>query len=390
MKTAPLTGAAGSVKKIIALLVVVAVVVFAIWFMGRQPPAQVLLHTVGRGTVEKTVSNTRAGTVEACRRSKLSMPGGGRVDSLLVDEGDQVESGQILLSLWNKDRMAMQAQASAQLQSARHGAEKICVEADNAEREAKRLDTLLARKLASMEATELGRTKAQGSRFACQAARDEEQVALANLEINNVMLEETILRAPFAGTIAEINGEIGEYVTPSPPGIPTPPAVDLIDYSCLYVTAPIDEVDAGELHPGLPARISLDAFRGESFVGKLDRVAPYVLDLEKQARTVEVDVVFTDPAVRERLLVGYSADIDIILETHDDVLRVPTEAVMENDQVYRYNRESGTLELVSIEAGLRNWNFTEVTGKLQAGDEIVLSLDVPDLAHGLTVVPRDD
>ena len=94
--------------------------------------------------------------------------------------------------------------------------------------------------------------------------------------------------------------------------------------------------------------------------------------------------------MRERLLVGYSADIDIILETHADVLRIPTEAVMENDQVYRYNRSSGTLELVSIEAGLRNWNFTEVTGNLEAGDEIVLSLDVPGLAEGLEVVPRDD
>jgi HlyD family secretion protein len=273
---------------------------------------------------------------------------------------------------------------------AHHSAEKICVESENAAREARRLETLLERKLASREATELGRTRAQGSSFACQAARDEEQVAKANLDINNVLLEETFLRAPFAGVVAKINGEIGEYVTPSPPGVATPPAVDLIDYSCLYVTAPIDEVDAGELHKGLPARVSLDAFRGEHFPGTLNRIAPYVLDLEKQARTVEIDVVFDDPDVRERLLVGYSADIDIILETHADVLRVPTEAVMENDQVYRYNRDNGTLELVSIDVGLRNWNFTEVTGQLQAGDEIVLSLDVPDLSEGLEVVPRDD
>ncbi|MCB1704605.1 MAG: efflux RND transporter periplasmic adaptor subunit [Halioglobus sp.] len=377
-------------RKVIALLIIVAVAVLAIWFMGRQPPAQVLLHTVARGTVEKTVSNTRAGTVEACRRSKLSMPSGGRVDSLLVDEGDRVESGQVLLSLWNKDRRAMQAQASARLQSARHSAEKICVESENAQREATRLDTLLARKLASREATELGRTKAQGSAFACQAARDEEQVAAANLEINNVLLDETFLRAPFAGIVAEINGEVGEYVTPSPPGVATPPAVDLIDYSCLYVTAPIDEVDAGALQRGLPARINLDAFRGETFAGTLDRIAPYVLDLEKQARTVEVDVVFDDPAVRERLLVGYSADIDIILDTHPDVVRIPTEAVMDNDEVYRYNRVTGTLELLSIDTGLRNWNFTEVTANLQPGDEIVLSLDVPGLADGLEVVPRDD
>jgi HlyD family secretion protein len=378
------------VKKILVLLAIVAVAVAVIWYMGRKPPPEVLLHTVARGTVEKTVSNTRAGTVEACRRSKLSMPTGGRVDALLVTEGDRVENGQVLLSLWNKDRRAMQAQASAQLLVARGNAKKVCVEAQNAEREAQRLDTLLERKLASKEATELGRTRAQSGSFACQAARDEEQVAQANLDINNVMLEETFLRAPFAGVVAEINGEIGEYVTPSPPGVATPPAVDLIDYSCMYVTAPIDEVDAGELHKGLPARVTLDAFRGESFPGTLNRIAPYVLDLEKQARTVEVDVVFDDPGVRERLLVGYSADIDILLETHADVLRVPTEAVMENDQVYRFNRDSGTLELVTIEVGLRNWNFTEVMGKLQAGDEIVLSLDVPELADGLEVVPRDD
>lgn len=390
MSPAILTWNNNDVKKILAVLAVAAVAVAAIWYLGREEPPAVLLYKVARGTVEKTVSNTRAGTVEACRRSKLSMPVGGRVDELLVDEGDRVENGQVLLTLWNKDRRAMQAQASAQLQVAQHNAKKICVEAENAEREAKRLETLLERKLASKEATELGRTRAQGGNFACEAARDEAQVAQANLELNNALLEETFLRAPFAGIVAEINGEIGEYVTPSPPGVATPPAVDLIDYSCMYVTAPIDEVDAGGLQKGLPARVSLDAFRGENFPGTLNRIAPYVLDLEKQARTVEVDILFNDPAVRERLLVGYSADIDIILETHPDVLRVPTEAVMENDEVYRYNRDSGTLERVSIAVGLRNWNFTEVTGQLQEGDEIVLSLDVPGLADGLAVVPKDD
>lgn len=390
MNNTSLTGNSASVKKLVAVLAVVVIAISVISYMGRKPPPEVLLYTVVRGTVEKSVSNTRAGTVDACRRSKLSMPMGGRVDELHVDEGDEVKKGQVLLSLWNKDRLAMQSQASAQLQVARHNAKKICVEAENAAREARRLETLLERKLASREATELGRTRAQSSSFACQAAQDEEQVAQANLDVNNVLLEETFLRAPFAGVVAKINGEIGEYVTPSPPGVATPPAVDLIDYSCLYVTAPIDEVDAGELRKGLPARVSLDAFRGEHFPGTVDRIAPYVLDFEKQARTVEIDVVLDDPSVRERLLVGYSADIDIILETHADVLRVPTEAVMENDQVYRYNRDSGTLELITIEVGLRNWNFTEVTDQLQIGDEIVLSLDVPDLADGLEVVPRDD
>ena len=377
-------------KKVIALVMIIGLVVAGIWYLGRKPPPQVSLHTVSRGVVEKTVSNTRAGTVDACRRSKLSMPIGGRVDALHVDEGDRVEAGQVLLSLWNKDRLAMTTQAKAHLLAMRHSAEKMCVEAANAEREARRLETLHKKNLASREAMELGRTRAEAGEFGCQAARDEEQVAEANLQMNQVLLDETYLRAPFAGIVAEINGEIGEYVTPSPPGVATPPAVDLIDYSCLYVTAPIDEVDAGQLVAGLPARLSLDAFRGETFRGKLDRVAPYVLDFEKQARTVEIDVLFDDPEIRSRLLVGYSADIDIILETHEDVLRVPTEAVMEDDRVFRFHRDSGALELVPIIVGIRNWNFTEVIEGLEAGDEIVLSLDVPGLAAGLTVEATDD
>ena len=377
-------------KKLIALLVVVAVAAAGIWLMGQQPPPEVSLHTLSRGLVERTVSNTRAGTVEACRRSKLSMPVGGRVDTLAVDEGDKVAAGDVLLSLWNKDRQAMTSQARAQLLAAESRTRQACVEAANARREAERLDTLQARNLASREATELARTRAEAGEFACQAARDEIQVAHANVEMNQVLLEETYLRAPFAGVVAKINGEIGEYVTPSPPGVATPPAVDLIDYSCLYVTAPIDEVDAGDLQPGLPARISLDAYRGEVFPGTLDRIAPYVLDFEKQARTVEIDVSFDDPEARSRLLVGYSADIDIILETHDNVLRIPTEAVLENDEVFRFNPLTGRLERVAFTAGLRNWNFTEVTAGLAADDRIVLSLDVPGLEDGLEVTPRDD
>lgn len=377
-------------KKALIIVGLVAVVVGAIWLMGQQPPPEVSLHSVARGLVEKTVSNTRAGTVEACRRSKLSMPIGGRVDELRVDEGDKVVAGQVLLSLWNVDRKAMTAQAQAQLLAASSGEKRACVEADNAEREARRLEKLLQKKLASREVTELARTRAESSRFGCQAAGDEKKVAEANLEMNQALLEETYLRAPFEGIVAEINGEIGEYVTPSPPGVATPPAVDLIDYSCLYVTAPIDEVDAGELHRGLPSRITLDAFRGEIFPATLDRIAPYVLDLEKQARTVEIDVKFDDPGVRSRLLVGYSADIDIILDTRDDVLRIPTEAVMENDEVYRYDADEGTLEKIAIETGLRNWNFTEVTGGLAEGDRILLSLDVKELEDGLEVTPRDD
>ncbi len=72
------------------------------------------------------------------------------------------------------------------------------------------------------------------------------------------------------------------------------------------------------------------------------------------------------------------------------MLRVPTEAVMEDNQVYRFDRATGALQRVDITVGISNWNFTEVLSGIAEGDEVVLSLDEPGLADGVVVVPRDD
>jgi HlyD family secretion protein len=174
--------------------------------------------------------------------------------------------------------------------------------------------------------------------------------------------------------VAEVNGELGEFLTPSPPGIPTLPAVDLIDDSCLYVSAPIDEVDAARLDLGMPARITLDAYRGEHFDGKLRRIAPYVLALEKQARTVEVEVQFDNPVAARHLLVGYSADVEIVTDAREGALRIPTTALMPGNRVLVLGAD-GALEERRVETGLSNWEFTEVGSGLKPGERVVTSLE---------------
>jgi HlyD family secretion protein len=98
-----------------------------------------------------------------------------------------------------------------------------------------------------------------------------------------------------------------------------------VDTSCIYVTAPIDEVDAPRIREGMPARVSLDAFRDRTFAARVRRVAPYVMDVEKQARTVEVEAELQDIQMAT-LLPGYSADIEVILQEQPDALRIPTRA----------------------------------------------------------------
>ena len=78
-------------------------VVVASWYLTRPEIIAVNLITVERGSVSATVSNTRAGTVDACRRAGLSPASGGPIITLPVADGDRVEAGELLLELWNDD-----------------------------------------------------------------------------------------------------------------------------------------------------------------------------------------------------------------------------------------------------------------------------------------------
>ena len=128
----------------------------------------------------------------------------------------------------------------------------------------------------------------------------------------------------------------------------------------------MDEVDAPKIKTGQPVRISLDALPKQSFPGKVKRVAPYITAVEKQARTVDIEATFDDPAAPGRLLVGYSADVEVILDGRENVVRVPTSALLESSRVLIAGKE-GRLEERKIKTGLSNWEFTEVQEGLNAG-----------------------
>ncbi|EGG98381.1 putative Co/Zn/Cd efflux system membrane fusion protein [gamma proteobacterium IMCC2047] len=149
----------------------------------------------------------------------------------------------------------------------------------------------------------------------------------------------------------------------------------------MYVTAPIDEIDASQVRIGLPVLVTLDAFRGREFAGEVVRVAPYVTDVEKQARTVEVEVRLADIPEDVRLLVGYSADMTIILQRKEGVLKIPTEAILSSDEVWVL--DNGQLQLRSLKTGIGNWTFTEVLEGLNEGDLVVRSPDAKGIAEGV-------
>ena len=376
-------------RRIVIVVVVIALLAGAFAWFSRSKPIPVVLKEVAAGKVEATLANTRAGTVEACLRTKLSTIIGGRIEFLGVKEGDKVKKGQLLLKLWNDDQQAQAALAQTQIALASRRVDEACLVAVNAEKEAKRQGELRAKGFVSTSKEEAARTEAEARRASCNTAKADVTQTEAKLKATRVEQGRVALYAPFDGTVAKIVGELGEYSTPSPPGVPTPPAIDLIDDSCLYVKAPMDEVDAPKISAGQSVRISLDALPGKQLAGKVRRVAPYVSAVEKQARTVDIEVDFLDPASIGKLLVGYSADVEIILDGRDKVLRIPTAAIQEGGRVLLFNPESGKLEERKIKAGLANWEYTEIVDGLVAGERIVTSLEKDGVKAGAAVVPDD-
>ncbi len=373
--------------RIVIVLLVLAGATYGVVRYRAGDAVAVVLATVERGRVEASVANTRAGTVTACRRSKLAPAIGGQVARLAVREGDRVEENQILMVIWNRDLEARVKLAASEQLAAKARVQEVCLVADVADREANRQQRLWKQNLVAEEQVDRATTEAKAKRAACAAANASVEISRAQVEAAQAALEQTILRAPFDGVVAEVNAELGEYMTPSPPGIPTLPAVDLIDASCLYVSAPIDEVDAPQIRIGMPACVTLDAFPRPRCNAKVRRIAPYVLDREKQARTVEIEVELTDPLDREGLLPGYSADVEIVLERRESVPRVPTEAVLEGNQVLLYRASDGILKLRTFKPGISNWRYTEIASGLEEGDRVVVSVGREGVADGARVTP---
>ena len=369
----------------ILVITVFALVSAGIWYWTRQAPIAVTVARVETGSVEATVANTRAGTVKACRRARLAPSSGGQIAHLLVHEGERVSAGQVLLELWNADLTAQKKLTQQQFNISQARINEACVLAEQAGREAERTRQLKARGFVSDAKLDQVQSEAKSRAATCEAARADLGQSRERIAVASAGLERTQLRAPFAGIVAKVSGELGEYTTPSPPGIPTPPAVDLIDDSCLYVSAPIDEVDAPHVQVGMETRITLDAMTGQHFPGKVRRIAPYVLDVEKQARTVDVEVDFDDPVSVKGLLVGYSADVEIIHTRRPNVLRIPTPALLEGGKVLLVRSSDSKLEERQIQTGLSNWENTEVIGGLKEGDQLVMSLDRAGVKAGVRV-----
>lgn len=344
----------------------------------RPKPVKVRAHRVARGIVERTVTNTRAGSVRTRWSAEVSPDAAGRVVEIVRREGSAVAQGEVLVRLDSRTAEALVALARRDLDVAVALRDQSRIASADASREFARIDGLRAEGAVSKAEWDRARSLVDTTAAALAAAEARVEQARAHLRQAEVEADKLVICAPFAGQVARLNVEVGEWA------VPGRPVLRLIDPRDLFIRAELDEVDIGRVREGLEVRVTLDPYKGRTFHGRIRRVAPHVSEALAENRTVEIDVELTGGLDGETLKPGTSADVEVILESTDgSTLRVPTLAVMEGGKVLVI--EGGVARETSIEAGLRNWDWTEVRSGLREGDLVIVSLDRQEVRAGARV-----
>lgn len=364
----------------------IAVVVMLVGSIGAwryaksrgEAPIPVQTVKVQRGKVRDFVTSIAAGRVSAKQEATVRAEIAGTVRIIHKHRGDLVAVGEPLLTYDASDlkerlRLAQAAIGITQAQ-VKQAQESAGVVETNLAR---------ARKLkesGSIPSAEVENLEGQSSVAlrAVESARAGVGQAMANAQLAVSAVGKTVVRAPFGGRVIDVKTEVGEST------VPGAPLVLLADTSVLHVDAEIDEADLARVRVGMPADVSLDALPGERVRGKVSSMAPSVGRDLRGGRSVAIDVELVP---EPRLLVGMSADVDVIVDVRENSLFIPPNAVIgrgADRSVYLV--QGGIAKKRSIDIGISTWESIEVKGGLAQGDEVISTLAAAKLVDGSRVV----
>ena len=366
------------IAAILAALVLVTVLLQRTVF--REKPIEVEIAAASVGPVEDVVVNSESGTVMARSRARVGVETAGRVAEIQRREGATARAGEVLLRLDARTE-------GTRLLAARRNAEVASATAQQAQTAAtlarqlhSRVATMHEKGLASQEELDQAKARKDGAEAEERAAEARRLSAAAAVLLAEDELSHTEIRAPFDGTVAHRYVEVGEQV------IPGQSLLELVGLSRLYVSAPIDERDAGRLREGLPVRITLDTYPGVTWPSRLSRLSPVVEVAKEQNRTQEIEADIPSDPSKPEPSPGMTADVEIILGRREAVLRVPTFAVVDGKRVLAVI--AGRAVSRPVEVGLRSWEWTEVRSGLEKGDHVITSLDRAGLKDGVRVAEK--
>ncbi len=353
-------------SKLVWISVLAAVLIIVIIVLAGKKPVSVKVIELKPGELRVIVNATTTSTVKSETEVTLSAQRTGRVVELPVQEGDVVKAGALIARLDLTEESVQSENALAQSKATYEEAGKNL----------KRSEDLFHKGMISQQDFD-------AVRRTYDVARSQYQASVADAEVKR---KYSVIRAPFNGVVAKKSTEVGELL------LPGKEIVTIVNPDKIYVLATIDEVDVGRLRIGQPVTISIDAFPGEKFEGKIRRISPIVSGGKLETRTADVWIYFDKP--QHKIKPGMSADVEILVSTLPSVLSVPSQAVIEREgkkQVFVAigstirSGEKAVAKLKPVEIGETNWSFTQVTKGLVAGEFVITTPEAEGLKDGAKV-----
>jgi HlyD family secretion protein len=403
----PSPGGSRSWKLALAAIAVLAVAAyFGRSLIGGAVPVQVVVVAAADGPTggpgEGGTAVTANGYVVARTRASVAARIPGRLASLEVSEGSFVRKDAIIARLENADYAAAVEEARADVSTA----DALRIEAesdrDQANREAARTRRIRAERpdLMSEQELEIVVSRAEQATARANAAVARVTSAQASLRFAEASFQNTVIRAPFTGTVLRKEAELGEVVAPSVGGGLTRGAVvTMADLSTLEVEVDVNEAYIGRVTRGQRARITLDAYPDTGFAGVVRQVVPTA---DRQRATVQVKVSISDRD--PRILPEMGARVDFLLAASvasrtaaapaaDAPARVnfrlPTDAVRVLDgATVVWLVRNGRLESREVEAGPASAGFREIRRGLSGGEQVLIGgLESPVAGQKVQVTP---
>jgi len=317
---------------------------------GRKEEAvPVEVAALGRGEIEAVLR--LSSNLEAEREVQVLSEAERRVTRLLVEEGDAVGKGALLIQLQDEEQQSAVAKAEIELKESR--------------RDYDRAQELFEQKLVTEELfTEAG------------YAIERNELVLADARR---ALGYTQVRAPIAGVVTERLVNLGDHVTENEA------LFSLVDFDSIVARIYVPEKDMVRLAVGQPARLRADALGSMVFRGSIERISRIV---DPSTGTVKVTVATPR---QEGLRPGMYVDVELVTAVHAEALLVPKRAlVYDNDQVFVYRlKEERRVERLRVNPLLENVEFVEPEGGLDVGDELVVAGQSGLKDNGLVRLPGD-
>ena len=360
---------------VIAALLVVGIAAWAL--LGRDKGIEVKtadVVAIGTGSGSPSVLDA-TGYVVARRMATVSSKITGKVREILIEEGQQVEAGQIMATLDPVDANAQRTLSQAQVLAARSQIDSVRAQLRDAENNATRLGALVGKQLVSRAQYDQAVSQRDVLRAQVATAQRNAQVASDSLRIADNGVDNTIVRAPFAGVVIAKAAQPGEIVSPlsAGGGFTRTGIGTIVDMDSLEVEVDVGEAFIGRVKPGMPTETVLNAYQDWKIPGKVIAIIPTA---DRGKATVKVRVGMD--AKDARIVPDMGARVSFLEETKPAQpetkpgVLAPAAAIVQRDgKDVAFVVEGEQVKVRTLKLGRTLGDDREVLEGLSGGDKVV-------------------